>query len=174
MATHWLVVTWVPTFLCSALQWRKKTALLAPEVISSRHLDTFVTEISGKIDDSFASLPIITVKKWHKRNKHTKFGLEFVYVRLNCYLNTMRYGQHVDNAALLAAQWSGWCLTYLLAAAARHRSCFRTWIVMRMECRSVWAGISVLCKAAGAASFLGRSSPWAGSSHTDRMAWDEK
>lgn len=41
-----------------------------------------------------------------------------------------------------------------------------------MECRSVWAGRFVLCMAAGAASSLGKGSPWAGSSRTDRIAWE--
>lgn len=64
---------------------------------------------------------------------------------------------------------------YLLAVAAHHRSCFHTWIVTGMECRSVWAGRFVLCKAAGAASPPGERSPWAGSSHTDhRMAWGKQ
>lgn len=42
---------------------------------------------------------------------------------------------------------------------------------MQTASRFVWAGRSVLCKAAVAALFLETSSPWAGSSRTVRTAW---
>lgn len=37
----------------------------------------------------------------------------------------------------------------------------------------MWAGRSALCMAAGAASSPGKSTPSAGNSHTDHMAWEK-
>lgn len=54
---------------------------------------------------------------------------------------------------------------------AHHQNCYYTWTVKGMVCRSVWAERSVRCMAAGAASFPGRHSPLAGSSHIDHTAW---